>query len=153
MIPELAFELTVLIRWWRSEIELYIFLHGTLGILLQTGTFFLAYLKIWELIVKELYLECLFVLCPCWHYIWSVWAYLIFLKPVYTIESTAIEALFFRCSWLVRSFCTLQVAVTPVSLVMHVETDVHTAASEWISSALEVEQWKHEPLFSTVCTS
>ncbi|XP_009616297.1 uncharacterized protein LOC107819473 [Nicotiana tabacum] len=32
------------------------------------------------------------------------------------------------------------VAVTPVSLVMHVETDVHTAASEWISSALEVEQ-------------
>ncbi|KAK4349847.1 hypothetical protein RND71_029160 [Anisodus tanguticus] len=32
------------------------------------------------------------------------------------------------------------VAVTPVSLVMHVETDVHVAASEWISSALEVEQ-------------
>ncbi|OIT28368.1 PREDICTED: uncharacterized protein LOC109212736 [Nicotiana attenuata] len=32
------------------------------------------------------------------------------------------------------------VAVTPVSLVMHVETDVHSAALEWISSALEVEQ-------------
>lgn len=32
------------------------------------------------------------------------------------------------------------VSVTPVSLVMHVETDVNTAASEWISSALEVEQ-------------
>ncbi|XP_009795881.1 uncharacterized protein LOC107800420 [Nicotiana tabacum] len=32
------------------------------------------------------------------------------------------------------------VAITPVSLVMHVETDVHAAASEWISSALEVEQ-------------
>ncbi|KAF3625870.1 hypothetical protein CQW23_30983 [Capsicum baccatum] len=32
------------------------------------------------------------------------------------------------------------VAVTPVSLVMHVETDVHAAASEWISSALEAEQ-------------
>lgn len=33
-----------------------------------------------------------------------------------------------------------QIAVTPVSLVMHVETDVHAAASEWISSALEAEQ-------------
>ncbi|CAN4086957.1 unnamed protein product [Withania somnifera] len=32
------------------------------------------------------------------------------------------------------------VAVTPVSLVTHVETDVHAAASEWISSVLEVEQ-------------
>ncbi|CAN4089107.1 unnamed protein product [Withania somnifera] len=32
------------------------------------------------------------------------------------------------------------VTVTPVSLVTHVEADVHTAASEWISSALELEQ-------------
>ncbi|KAK4719147.1 hypothetical protein R3W88_017485 [Solanum pinnatisectum] len=32
------------------------------------------------------------------------------------------------------------IAVTPVSLSMHVEADVHAAASEWISTALEVEQ-------------
>lgn len=32
------------------------------------------------------------------------------------------------------------VAVTPVSLLTHVEADAHAAASEWISSALEVEQ-------------
>lgn len=32
------------------------------------------------------------------------------------------------------------VSVTPISLVMHVETDVNAAASQWISSALEVEQ-------------
>ncbi|KAL3375639.1 hypothetical protein AABB24_006881 [Solanum stoloniferum] len=32
------------------------------------------------------------------------------------------------------------VAVTPVSLAMHVEADVNAAASKWISSALEVEQ-------------
>lgn len=33
-----------------------------------------------------------------------------------------------------------QIAVTPVSLVMHVEADVHAAASQWISTALQVEQ-------------
>ncbi|KAM3232942.1 5'-nucleotidase SurE-like [Capsicum annuum] len=32
------------------------------------------------------------------------------------------------------------IAVTPVSLVMHVEADVHAAASQWISTALQVEQ-------------
>lgn len=32
------------------------------------------------------------------------------------------------------------VAVTPVSQSMHVEADVHAAVSEWISTALEVEQ-------------
>ncbi|TMX03963.1 hypothetical protein EJD97_012722 [Solanum chilense] len=32
------------------------------------------------------------------------------------------------------------IAVTPVSLSMHVEADVHAAATEWISTALEVEQ-------------
>ncbi|WMV35010.1 hypothetical protein MTR67_028395 [Solanum verrucosum] len=32
------------------------------------------------------------------------------------------------------------IAVTPVSLSMHVEAGVHTAASEWISTALEVGQ-------------
>lgn len=47
-------------------------------------------------------------------------------------------------SWQVGLFVLFQVAVTPVSLVMHVETDVNAAASKWISSALEVEQWKDE---------
>ncbi|XP_009588878.1 uncharacterized protein [Nicotiana tomentosiformis] len=32
------------------------------------------------------------------------------------------------------------IAVTPISLVMHVEADVHAAASEWISTALDVKQ-------------
>ncbi|XP_059302520.1 uncharacterized protein LOC132054554 [Lycium ferocissimum] len=32
------------------------------------------------------------------------------------------------------------IAVTPVSLSMHVEADVHAAAAEWISNALEAEQ-------------
>ncbi|CAN4098517.1 unnamed protein product [Withania somnifera] len=32
------------------------------------------------------------------------------------------------------------ITVTPVSLVMHVEPDVHAATSDWISTALEVEQ-------------